>query len=41
MEIVLKARALVQAIDRRADPQSALEGTPEAPLTAAAPDDGS
>ena len=41
MEIVLKARALVQAIDHRADPQSALEGTPEAPLTAAAPDDGS
>ena len=41
MEILLKARALIQAIDQRADPQTAFEGVPERPLTAAAPDDGS
>jgi para-aminobenzoate synthetase len=40
-EIVLKARALMQAIDRRADPHTALAGVPVAPVTTAAPDDGS
>jgi para-aminobenzoate synthetase len=40
-EIVLKARALMQAIDRRADPQTALADVPAAPVTTAAPADGS
>jgi para-aminobenzoate synthetase len=39
-EILLKARALMQAIDPRADPHSAFAGTPPAPVTAAASDDG-
>jgi para-aminobenzoate synthetase len=40
-EILLKARALMQAIDPRADPHSAFEGMPPAPVPAAASDDGS
>jgi para-aminobenzoate synthetase len=40
-EILLKARALMQAIDPRADPHSAFAGMPPAPVTAAASDDGS
>jgi len=40
-EILLKARALMQAIDPRADPHSAFEGMPPAPVTAAASDDES
>ena len=39
-EILLKARALMQAIDPRADPHSAFAGMPPAPVTAAASDDG-
>jgi para-aminobenzoate synthetase len=40
-EILLKARALMQAIDPRADPHSAFGGSPLAPAIAASPGNGS
>ena len=40
-ETLLKARALMQAIDPRADPHTAFEGMGPAPVTASASDDGS
>jgi para-aminobenzoate synthetase len=40
-ETLLKARALMQAIDQRADPHSALEGAPAAPVMVGGRDNGS
>ena len=40
-ETLLKARALMQAIDPRAEPHTAFEGMGPAPVTASASDDGS
>jgi para-aminobenzoate synthetase len=40
-ETLLKARALMQAIDQRADPHSALEGASAAPVMVGGPENGS
>jgi para-aminobenzoate synthetase len=39
-ETLLKARALMKAIDQRANPNSAFDGAPPAPAMAGAPNDG-